>query len=157
MRRYDLPVRGTRAGPQLAVLRGDVPAVLVEVGYVSNPRDAAVLNQPAFLAAAAEALAAGVAAFRDARPAGTTPVRQAMLAPAGVYFVRPGDTIAAIAAQMGLSGETLARLNPASLLQPLLPGQPLHVEEAPPTESAGCRKHQYRYFAARTGLRAPCG
>jgi LysM repeat protein len=127
LRDYGVPLRGTRPGPELAVLRGGVPSALVELGYVSNPRDAAVLRQDGFLSAAAEAMAAGIAAYRDA--AGTAAARPtggfSLLGLSGTYFVQPGDTLATIASRLGLSAGTLANLNPTAALQAILPGQPL--------------------------------
>jgi LysM repeat protein len=135
LRSYEVGVRGTRAGPQLAVLRGGMPAALVEVGYVTNARDASVLRQEAFLAAAAEGIAAGIAAFRDGwwsqpaaqrgAPAAGGGVKLANLA--GMYFVQPGDTLAAIATRLGFRLDEVARVNPAAVAQSLLAGQPIQL------------------------------
>jgi LysM repeat protein len=135
LRTYGVGVRGTRLGDELAVLKTAVPAALIEVGYVSNAREAAVLGQDAFLAAVADGIAAGVVAFRDASAASAasapsqrqnTPLRS-MFGALGMYFVQPGDTLGAIATRLGLPVDELSRLNPTSLAQSLLPGQALQL------------------------------
>lgn len=67
--------RGVKQAP-FAVLRGAaMPAVLVEVGFISNPKEAGKLQDPAFLKKAADSIAMGV---RRYLAAGTsTPRRQA--------------------------------------------------------------------------------
>ncbi|MCG6907111.1 MAG: N-acetylmuramoyl-L-alanine amidase [Desulfobacteraceae bacterium] len=53
-------------GAPLAVLAGaDLPAVLVEVGYLTNPFDARQLGDPEAVNALAQAIAAGVADFLE--------------------------------------------------------------------------------------------
>jgi len=123
-------VRGIRAGGQLAVLRTTVPAALVELGYVTNAADARLLAQPAFHAAAAEALAEGVVRFRDGRTQARS--RAAQTAVPALYFARPGDTLRTIAAQLGVPHQALSVLgmSPAQPSgAPLGPqvGQPVRV------------------------------
>ena len=130
-----LGVRGTRYGPGLAVLRASVPSALIEIGYASNAREAALLNQQAYLERLAEGMAAGVVHYRDGGRVTTSPTRPSPAAPlplAGLYFVRPGDTLGSIASRVGAAAADLVRLNP--LVDPLrlLPGNPLHI----PTEEA---------------------
>ncbi|HEX2325677.1 MAG TPA: N-acetylmuramoyl-L-alanine amidase, partial [Chloroflexota bacterium] len=60
-----LAVRGTRDGSHLAVLRADVPAVLVELGYLTNRQEARLLTRPAYLEELARGLVAGVTRYRD--------------------------------------------------------------------------------------------
>ncbi|HEX2035498.1 MAG TPA: LysM peptidoglycan-binding domain-containing protein [Chloroflexota bacterium] len=125
LRAHGVPVRGTRSGPQLAVLRTPVPATLVELGYVSHARDAGLLAQPRFLENLAEALAAGVARFRETRGAvATAPNRPAF---PDVYFVRQGDTLQSIAERFRLAAEELIRLNPLTDPLRLLPGHPVQL------------------------------
>jgi N-acetylmuramoyl-L-alanine amidase len=121
LRDHDAGVRGTRHGPGLAVLRTPVPATLVELGYLTSPRDAALLTRPAFLEDLAEGLTAGVLRFLDARGgAGGAGARQS--APDGgttrgsdtgrTYRIRPGDTLSEIAQRHGVSLEALQAANP---------------------------------------------
>ncbi len=150
LREYNVPLRGTRAGPSLAVLGGTVPSTLVELGYVSNVREASLLGQPGYLSRLAEGLASGVIAFRDSQ-ASSTVVTGAGAAPAwrgsrgedvgpdhasvpgaaglaNLYFIRPGDTLQTVATRFKMAVDELARLNPLAIPQRLLPGTPLQVE-----------------------------
>jgi N-acetylmuramoyl-L-alanine amidase/LysM repeat protein len=133
---YEIPVRGARPGSQLAVLRGSVPAVLIEVGYITNAHDAQHLAEDRFLRAVAEALASGITRFRDATSAGEAN-RAALLSfgpGPGLYVVRTGDTLAGIAARLGHSLPELARLNDIANPQLIVAGQPIRL---PAPASAG--------------------
>jgi N-acetylmuramoyl-L-alanine amidase/LysM repeat protein len=130
LRDYGLALRGTRSGAALAVLKTPVSAALIELGYVTNPREASLLTQPAFLERLAEGLAAGVVRFRDGvTGAGTTTARGAAGAAGAtdVYFIRPGDTLQTVASRFRTAAADLARLNPVIDPQRLLPGFPLQV------------------------------
>ncbi len=62
---WRIPDRGVKQAP-FTVLRGaTMPAVLVEVGYLSNPEDAAMLADPDVRQRIAEALFRGISAFRE--------------------------------------------------------------------------------------------
>ncbi|MDQ3700083.1 MAG: N-acetylmuramoyl-L-alanine amidase [Chloroflexota bacterium] len=161
LREYGVPVRGTRSGRSLAVLQGTVPSTLVELGYLSNAREATVLEQPAFHARVAEGLANGVIAFRASRAAPTTNGRAQQAAPdsrgagrmaltdvSSLYFIRPGDTLQTVGSRFKIAVEELARLNPVADPQRLLPGNPLQLESgaslvagwsAPASTSAAAR------------------
>ena len=55
---------GTEARPNLAVLRtAQMPAALVECGYMSTPRELALLADPAYQARLAQGIAGGVLAY----------------------------------------------------------------------------------------------
>lgn len=58
-----LPSRGLRQAPFTVLAGARVPAVLVEVGYLSNERQARFLAKPAGQRAAGRALAKGILAF----------------------------------------------------------------------------------------------
>ena len=129
-REVNLSLRGTRHGPSLAVLRTGVPSALMEVGYVSNRREAAILMQPAYLARLAEGLAAGVARYRDGASSGTLSAPRAALPGlplTDLYFIRPGDSLQSIASRFRTATEEIARLNTGLDTQRLLPGNPLTV------------------------------
>ena len=130
MREVSLALRGTRHGPSLAVLQGGVPAALIEVGYVSNRREAALLLQPSYLARLAEGLAAGIARYRDAGDSGTLRVPRPGvpgLPLTDLYFIRPGDSLQSIASRFRTATEEIVRLNTGLDMQRLLPGDPLTV------------------------------
>jgi N-acetylmuramoyl-L-alanine amidase len=64
-RLWGLPDRGVKQAP-FTVLRGaTMPAVLVEVGYLSNPQDAAALTDPEFRQRIAESLYRSITGFRE--------------------------------------------------------------------------------------------
>ena len=144
LRRQAVGMRGTRAGPELAVLRTPVPAALIELGYVTNPTDARALSVPTVRADVAEGLAEGLVRFRDGR---TQARPQVMLmgmgggpgSPGfglpGLYFVRPGDTLRAIAGHLGVPDAALRILDGGAPAreQPLQVGQPLQIAK----EAAG--------------------
>ena len=54
-----------KRGPFLVLFQADMPAILVEVGFVSNPAEGARLGSHAFARAAAEGIADGVSAYRE--------------------------------------------------------------------------------------------
>jgi N-acetylmuramoyl-L-alanine amidase len=130
MREVNLSLRGTRHGPSLAVLRSGVPSALVELGYVSNRREAALLLQPGYLARLAEGLAAGVGRYRDAASGGTVSAPRTTapgLPLTDLYFIRPGDSLQTIASRFRTATEEIVRLNTGLDTERLLPGNPLTV------------------------------
>jgi N-acetylmuramoyl-L-alanine amidase/LysM repeat protein len=154
---YEIPVRGARPGSQLAVLRGPVPAVLIEVGYITNAHDAQHLAEEPFLRTVAGALASGIARFRDATSAGG-PNRAALLSfgpgfgpGAGLYVVRTGDTLAGIAARLGQSLPELARLNDIANPQLIVAGQPIRL----PAPGSGATSATSNAGAGGAAARAP--
>lgn len=56
---------GVKRGPFLVLFQADMPAILVEVGFVSNPAEVRRLSSQAFARVAAEGIANGVTAYRD--------------------------------------------------------------------------------------------
>ena len=54
-----------KRGPFLVLFQADMPAILVEVGFVSNPAEAKRLRSGAFARKAAQGIAEGVGAYRD--------------------------------------------------------------------------------------------
>ena len=136
--RSGVGVRGTRAGPELAVLRGTAPAALIELGYVTNPGDAQALAQTGFRTQVAEGLADGLVRFRDGATQARPPVVLTGMggamgsAPlAGMYFVRPGDTLRAIATRLGIPHEALKLMDgEAAEAHTLQVGQPLQIAGA---------------------------
>jgi len=61
------PDRGTKLGALRVVRRSLCPAVLVELGYMSNVAESRRLRSPAYQKTLASAIARGIAAFLDAR------------------------------------------------------------------------------------------
>jgi len=56
---------GVKRGPFLVLFQADMPAILVEVGFVSNPAEAKRLSSDVFARKAAQGIAEGVSTYRD--------------------------------------------------------------------------------------------
>jgi N-acetylmuramoyl-L-alanine amidase len=56
---------GVKRGPFLVLFQADMPAILVEVGFVSNPVEVKRLRSSAFARVAAQGIANGVSAYRE--------------------------------------------------------------------------------------------
>jgi N-acetylmuramoyl-L-alanine amidase len=56
---------GVKRGPFLVLFQADMPAILVEVGFVSNPAEVKRLSSKSFARIAAEGIANGVSAYRE--------------------------------------------------------------------------------------------
>ena len=56
---------GVKRGPFLVLFQADMPAILVEVGFVSNPAEGKRMRSRDFARAAAEGIADGVSAYRE--------------------------------------------------------------------------------------------
>jgi N-acetylmuramoyl-L-alanine amidase len=64
------PNRGVKQAPLAVITNALMPAVLVEVGYLSHPEEARLLARPDFQADAGEAIAAAVLRFFERYPPG---------------------------------------------------------------------------------------
>ncbi|GAB4169494.1 MAG: N-acetylmuramoyl-L-alanine amidase AmiB [Wenzhouxiangellaceae bacterium] len=93
------------------VLRSpDVPSVLIETGFISNPSDEANLGSPRYRKRLASAILRGIEDhFRQTAPAGTLFATQRK-AP-GRYVVQRGDTLGDIAARHAVSVQRLRQAN----------------------------------------------
>jgi N-acetylmuramoyl-L-alanine amidase len=54
-----------KRGPFLVLFQADMPAILVEVGFVSNPAEGKRLRSSGFARVAAQGIADGVSAYRE--------------------------------------------------------------------------------------------
>ena len=64
-RLWGLPDRGVKQAPFLVLKGATMPAVLVEVGYLSNPQDGSSLADPQFRQRIAETLYRSITGFRE--------------------------------------------------------------------------------------------
>jgi N-acetylmuramoyl-L-alanine amidase len=65
LKRAGIKVNGIERAPLLPLGRGDLPSVLVELGYLSNPSDLAFLRDDGSREKLAEALFLGLQQFAD--------------------------------------------------------------------------------------------
>jgi len=106
-----------------AVLKSpDIPSVLVETAFISNPAEEKKLRTPAFQRRLAQGIFKGIQQFVARRPA--APAREPVTAAAGnaprEHVVRQGETLASIAQRYKLHVEALRFFNN-------LPGDELRI------------------------------
>lgn len=96
------------------VLRSpDVPSMLVETGFISNPGEEAKLSDPAYRARMAAAIVSGVRSyFSDQAPPGTWYAsRQGQFGGSRQHVVSRGETLSLIAARHGVAVDTIRGAN----------------------------------------------
>jgi len=90
----------------------DMPSILVETGFISNPDEALRLSQAEHQANVARAIADGIEQFmRLNPPPGSLLASQDVPAGETRYTIAPGDTLSAIAQRYGVSSSTLKSKN----------------------------------------------
>ncbi len=147
-----LKFRQVQAAPLRVLKLPEIPSVLVETAYISNPKEEALLRSPAFQNRIAEAIADSIDDFlsngegEGSQPAVTAskaapqeteaPTKTAAAAetpppkpaPATIlYRVKRGDTLGKIAARHKTTIAVLLRLNKMKLREPLYVGRTLKV------------------------------
>jgi len=90
----------------------DIPSMLVETAFISNPEEEARLTTPAHQQRLAEAILAGIKAyFRKYPPPGTGVVKAAGARGGHTHVVQGGDTLTDIANRYGVSLSSLRSAN----------------------------------------------
>lgn len=91
----------------------DIPALLVETGFISNPQESRKLADPAYQKKLARAIFTGVTGyFRAHPPRGTLLAAGREQAPVfSTYVIRRGDTLSDIALKNGVAINDLRRAN----------------------------------------------
>ncbi|WP_430460167.1 N-acetylmuramoyl-L-alanine amidase [Thalassolituus sp. LLYu03] len=91
----------------------DIPALLVETGFISNPQESRKLADPAYQKKMAKAIFTGVTEyFRSHPPRGTLLAAERDNAPVvNTYVIQRGDTLSDIALKNGVAINDLRRLN----------------------------------------------
>ncbi|MDG2140781.1 MAG: N-acetylmuramoyl-L-alanine amidase [Gammaproteobacteria bacterium] len=91
----------------------DIPSILIETGYLTNPEEAKRLNSPSFQKTMAQAIAQGIMNyFYKAPPEGTLVAWQKKNGiTGGTYTVKSGDSLSEIASGYGMSVASLKSLN----------------------------------------------
>jgi N-acetylmuramoyl-L-alanine amidase len=102
------------------VLRSpDVPSMLIETGFISNPQEEKNLNNPKYVARLSDAILDGLRNyFVAAPPPGTwlakhssRSTRRSLISDAQTHVVTPGETLSGIAAKHGVRMRDLRRVN----------------------------------------------
>lgn len=90
----------------------DIPSILVETGFISNPQEARLLADTGYQQKMARAIFSGVTEyFYRSPPPNTWIAKHGSKAPGDVYVIARGDTLSAIAARYNISVEALKRHN----------------------------------------------
>ena len=98
--------------PFLVLKSPDIPSVLVETAYISNPREEASLRSPQYQASLARALREGIVDYFTANPPqGSYFAHAAEPPPTTVHHVARGETLSEIAERYRVSMATLRRSN----------------------------------------------
>ncbi|MCL4545484.1 MAG: LysM peptidoglycan-binding domain-containing protein [Chloroflexi bacterium] len=109
------------------------PAVLVEMGYITNPHEAALLAAPGYEQDLAGGIVTGIEDYLSGSVSATSAVRgQAASSTASTYTVRPGDTLSAIALQLGISLSSLIQTNHLENANSIVAGQVLIIPSMQP-------------------------
>lgn len=95
-----------------AVLKSpDVPSLLIETGFISNPEDARQLANKTFQKKLAKAIVRGMRNYFDNYPPAGTLVATARLNQPKTYVIRSGDTLSEIAQRFDVSQTSLRNMN----------------------------------------------
>lgn len=89
----------------------DIPSLLVETGFLSNPREAKRLNAPAYQQQLAHAIAEGIMTFFKQRPPRDTLLWARKHHPFKTIYVHHGDTLYGLARRYHSSVGMIARVN----------------------------------------------
>jgi len=90
----------------------DIPSILVETGFISNPMEARQLADPAYQQRMARAIFSGIKEYYQSNPPpGTWLALNRRQDSGDVYVIARGDTLSAIAARYNVSVATLKRHN----------------------------------------------
>ena len=102
----------------------DIPSILIETGFISNPREEKNLTSPAYQTQLTQAIFNGIKRyFWDHPPQGS---RVEILSGVNTHVVRAGETLPAIAAHYHVNVATLKALNHLPQ-ERLSPGQKLNI------------------------------
>lgn len=106
----------------------DIPSILVETGFISNPREEKNLTNPAYQTRLSQAIFQGIKGhFWENPPNGT---RIEAMASSRFHWVKAGETLPKIAAQYRVSLANLQTMNQLPTQITLKPGQKLVVPTA---------------------------
>ncbi|MBL4783506.1 MAG: N-acetylmuramoyl-L-alanine amidase [Porticoccaceae bacterium] len=89
----------------------DIPSILVETGFISNPTEARRLAQPAYQKKMAAAIFSGVKHYFQGKPPAGTLLAERKRKSGVVYIIARGDTLSDIAQRYHVSISDLRRYN----------------------------------------------
>ena len=90
----------------------DIPSMLVETAFISNPEEEQKLRDPNHQQRIAKAVLTGIRTyFHNSPPPGTWLASRDQVQPSGQYVIAPGDTLSAIATRHEVSLAQLKDLN----------------------------------------------
>ena len=92
----------------------DMPSLLIETGFISNPDEARRLADPAFQANVADSIFSGVRRYFERYPPDGTLIAQIGQSEPQSYVVQSGDTLSEIAERFGVSSRNLMLHNSLS-------------------------------------------
>lgn len=119
-----LPDRGVRQAPFRVLVGTNMPAVLVELGFVSNAEEAAKLQDPLYLDELANALVRAVMRFRSREGIEAAPAPGAPAAIPGTAAPAPGATIPGTSAAPAATPVEAPPVDPPASPAPAGGGQP---------------------------------
>ena len=89
----------------------DIPSILVETGFISNPKEARRLSQPAYQQKMAKAIFTGVKRYFQQKPPAGTLLAERKRKSGTVHIIARGDTLSDIAHRYRVSVNDLRRYN----------------------------------------------
>ena len=92
----------------------DIPSLLIETGFISNPKEAKQLSSSGYQQKMAEAIFDGLRSFYFNRPPVGTLLANRSKDIIGTYVIARGDTLSEIAQQHGTSVKKILRYNQLS-------------------------------------------
>ena len=133
--------------PFLVLKLPEIPSVLVELGYISNPREERLLTSEKFQNRVARAIAGASISFLMGRKVPKLEVKKEEVKEEEKtykgYRVQKGDTWTALADRCGISVGELRRINEK---KPLVAGREIKVP------AQGClKRHQIIYYRVKKG------
>ena len=126
--RVELRKRAVEQAKNLVVLKSpDIPSVIVEAGFMSNPAEARKLSQSGYQDTLAAALAQGIQDYVHRYPPPGTRVAQGGPPDRRHHVVAAGETLSSVAEQYGVSVRRIQRVNRMPVSHRLKIGQVLLI------------------------------
>ena len=89
----------------------DMPSLLIETGFISNPEEARKLSDPTFQASMAQAMFGGIRSYFERFPPDGTLIASIGSSEPRSYVIQAGDTLSEIAERFGVSSLNLMQHN----------------------------------------------